>query len=253
MEDLKNIIVTKIQKPVVVNSVKGHYFEMENRPTFGLSLCISGQIFYTVNGQKYVSNKTTAIIFPKGGNYILKGDKEGLFPVVNFDCEGLNIQNILALNLEHPDACLKDFERLQELFLHNKSHCKIYSVFYELLDKIFSTNEQQHNGLKAVVRFIAENISNPELSNTMLAKKICISEVYLRKLFATHYNTSPKQYILECRIKKAKQLLIDTPFSITAIATECGFQSLYHFCRIFKERTGFTPSQFARQNKPFQI
>ena len=73
MDDLKNVVITEIQTPVVVNSVKGHYFKMENRSSFGLSLCIEGQIIYTMNGKQFVSNKSTAIILPKGASYILKG------------------------------------------------------------------------------------------------------------------------------------------------------------------------------------
>ena len=139
------------------------------------------------------------------------------------------------------------------MFLRNESRMKIYSSFYELLDSLVSPNEQNSDRLTFVVKYIEEHIQDPTLSNVELAKCLGISEVYLRKQFQTHYRVTPKQYILDIRIRKAKQLLVDTPFTVTAIAEECGFSSLYHFCRAFKQKTGMTPTKYAALNKIYQI
>lgn len=253
MNILDNMVITAIQPPVVVHSQKGRKFQMKNRPFFGLSLCIDGQITYTMSGKTYISNNSNAIFLPQGGTYSLFGDKEGLFPVVNFECQNFNCNEIMALTLENPKDCIQIFEALKSLFLHNESRLKIHSTFYDLLDKVSSTNPQKYNPLDSVIKYIAENIQHPELSNTELARQIGISEVYLRKLFLSHYNISPKQYILDTKIRKAKQMLCDTPFTVAAIAEECGFSSVYHFCRMFKQRTGLTPTQYATKNRIFKI
>ncbi len=245
---LDNLVVTNIETPLVVRSEKGRKFQMINRPCCGLSLCTSGQITYTMNGKRYISNQNNAILLPQGGTYSLLGDKEGFFPVVNFKCGNYNCNEIVILPLDNPQACIKNFETLKDLFLHNENHLKIYSNFYELLDKVSSANSQKQTPLDYVIKYISENIQSPELSNTCLARQIGISEVYLRKLFSAHYNITPKQYILDIRMRKAKQMLCDTPFTVVAIAEECGFSSVYHFCRTFKQRTGLTPTQYAAQN-----
>jgi len=250
---LDNIIITDIETPIVVHSEKGRKFQMTNRQSYGLSLCTSGQITYTMNGKKYISDQNKAVLLPKGGTYSLYGDREGLFPVVNFKCENFNCDEIIVVPLENSQAYVKDFETLKDLFLHDKNHLKIYSTFYGLLDKVSSANSQKQHPLASVIKYIAENIQSPELSNPCLARQIGISEVYLRKLFLTYYNITPKQYILGIRIQKAKQMLINTPFTVTAISEECGFSSLYHFCRTFKEKTGFTPTEYAKLNKMYQI
>ncbi len=51
----------------------------------------------------------------------------------------------------------------------------------------------------------------------------------------------------------AKQLLTDAFLTVTAVAEACGFCSVYHFCRVFKERAGMTPTQYARHNKASRI
>ena len=253
MNNLDNIIITDIEIPIVVHSKKGRKFQMTNRQSYGLSLCISGQVTYTMNGENYISDQNKAVLLPKGGTYSLQGDKEGLFPVVNFKCENFNCNEIVVVPLENSQAYIKDFETLKDLFLHDKNHLKIYSAFYELLDKVSSANLRKQHPLASVIEYIAENIQSPELSNTRLARQSGISEVYLRKLFLAFYNITPKQYILDIRIKKAKQMLINTPFTVTAISEECGFSSVYHFCRAFKNKTGMTPTEYANLNKIYQI
>lgn len=253
MNNLDNIVITDIEIPIVVHSKKGRKFQMTNRQSYGLSLCISGQITYTMNGENYISDQSKAVLLPQGGTYSLFGDAEGLFPVINFKCKNFNCNEIMVFKLENPQAFLKSFEALKNLFLDDKNHLKIYSVFYELLSKIYYENSQKHTLLDSAIQFIAENTQNPTLSNTCIAKQIGISEVYLRKLFLSYYHITPKQYVLDIRIRKAKQLLCDTPFSVTAISEECGFSSVYHFCRAFKNKTGMTPTEYANLNKIYQI
>ena len=253
MNVLENIMITDILQPITVHSEKGRKVQMKDRHSFGLSLCISGQITYTMGGKNYISHQGNAVILPQGGTYTLSFDKEGLFPVIDFKSENFNCNEITVLPLENPQACIQDFKILKDLFLRNECRLKKFSIFYGLLSKVSSSYSKKHPFLDAVIGFIEENIQEPALTNTALAKRIGISEVYLRKLFAVHYGMTPKQYILDIRIRKAKQMLIDTPFTVTAIAEECGFSSLYHFCRIFKQRTGLTPTQFTALNKIYKI
>ena len=253
MISFDELVITDIRKPTVVYSTKGSRYEMENRKYFGVCFSMSGQITYTMNGKRYVSKPDNAIIVPRGCSYCRVTDSEGRFPLINFSCSGLDIKEIAVLPLDNPQDFIQRFRTLQQMFLGNESRMKIYSGFYELLDSLLSHNEQNLDRLTFVVKYIEEHIQDPNLSNEELAKCLGISEVYLRKQFQTHYRVTPKQYILDIRIRKAKQLLIDTPFAIAAIAEECGFSSAYHFCRCFKQRTGKTPTQYASANRSYEI
>ena len=249
---MDKIIVTNIEEPFTVNSEKGKRIDMVHRNSYGISFCLCGQITYTMNGKEFVSTKDNAVLLPKNGTYSLHGDKEGLFPLINFDCEGFKLEEILVVPLDEPIASINGFDRIKELFLKKESHYKIYGAFYEMLDRIFC-EKSKSNPLLSVIRYIEENLSDPELTNKKIANQKGISEVYLRKLFIASFNTTPKQYVIDLRIKKAKSMLIDTPYSVTAISEICGFSSLYHFCRAFKEKTGTTPSEYAKYNKRFEI
>ena len=249
MERLKNIIVTELEAPQIVHSEKGRKFEMAKRPNFGLSLCIDGQITYTMDGKKYASTKQVAVILPQGGNYTLYGDKDGIFPLINFRCEGFFCDEIIVIPLGNPQACLHCFDALK----NGQNQFQLFSAFYKLLDEITTGQSIQNPLLVRAIQHIGQNLSSPVLTNASIAEALDISEVYLRKLFIHHLNTTPKQYILEQRLQKAKGLLTDTSLTVTAISENCGFSSIYHFSREFKKKNGITPSQYAESHKIFKM
>jgi len=253
MDIFKNTVVKNLSAPTVVRSKKGHSFHMTRRKTYGLSFCISGQITYTMNEKTYVSVPGFAVLLPKGGTYTLSGDKEGIFPLINFDAEAFDCREITVLPLVNPAACLQNFNVLRELSLRGEHRLKQYSLFYDILSLVSPEEMPKSDILEPALRYISENLQRTDLSNTDLARQLGISEVYLRKLFAAHCGKSPKQYILDARIQKAKELLLDTRCSVTAISELCGFASLYHFCRVFKQRTGFSPTQFSNNNRVYHI
>lgn len=245
--------VTDIQPPFTVHSAKGRLFETQNRPWCGLSLCISGQITYSMNGEQYLSVPGVAVFLPKGGRYSLHGDEEGLFPVINFQTDLELSPTIMTFPLSDPAGCLELFDQIRQLCSAAENRLKVYSLFYELLHQAFFSQMIRQNPLSPMIRYLNENLRDPSLTNTVLAKRLHISEVYLRKLFRQHYNTTPKQYLLDIRISRSKQLLSDTDLSVTEIAEQCGFSSVYHFCRAFRLRTGLTPSQYADSHKTYLI
>jgi len=96
-----------------------------------------------------------------------------------------------------------------------------------------------------------EHFDDAALSNEILASQSGISEIYFRRLFKEMFGTTPKQYILELRIKKACKLLMESSSNISEIAEACGFSSVYHFCRAFKSITSLTPTEYSKQNQDY--
>ena len=250
---LENIIVTDINKPLVVHTTRGYTHEAHNRPTYGLSLCQSGQITYSMAGEKYVSNPDCAVLLPRNGTYSLYGNKPGIFPLINFQSLEYVCDTIVTFPIRNPQKCLKAFDTLNHLFLYGGSSLAKFEVFYSLLNMISSEATRPVHRLQGINEYIEQNISCLDLTNQALAKHFNISEVYLRKLFLRYYNTTPKQYILDIKIRMAKQLLTDSTFSVTAIAEECGFSNVYYFCKIFREKTGMTPTEYATKNRIYRF
>ncbi len=252
MENLKNIVVTEIIDAIMVYSPKGRFEKMTDRICYGLSFCSEGQITYTHNGKKFISDNKHIIILPKGQSYTLKGDKTGIFPVINFTCNEPLTDTFLLFPADNIDIFMNDFEIIKKLILFPENHAKIMSIFYNMIHNLVPEG-CFCNTIAPAVKYIKKNYKEQKITNEFLAKECNISEIYLRKLFNKHLKTTPKQYIAEMRLQKAKQLLSEGTLKINSISEECGFQSSYNFCRFFKEKTGLTPTEYMKQNRIFKI
>lgn len=252
MHTLNKITVTDITQLLTISSPRGRKEEIRNRKSYGLSFCAEGKITYSMNAKQSVSDCKHAVILPKDQSYSLGGDKTGIFPVINFDCKELLCEEVISLPIKNPDAYIKDFEKMKALSFFEGNRAKIMSIFYNMLDRL-SAESTVHNVIAPAISYIESNYQNSRLSNTKLAETCNISEVYFRRLFAEAYKTTPKQFIVDIRMNKAKQLLSEGVSKICTIAEQCGFTNQYHFCRIFKEKTGVTPSEYMKQNKIYKI
>lgn len=244
--NLKNITVTEINNVVTIYSEKSRCDRMTDRKTYGLSFCKEGQITYIQNGTEYVSNKDCAIILPKCGTYLIKREISGTFPVINFDCLEFLCDTITVIPVGNAEELIADYERMKKLFGFDGNRTQIFGIFYGMLHKLGSDDIPRE--LLGAVRMICNEYSDASLTNAKLASACNISEVYFRKLFTNHFGISPKQYIIDVRIQKAKQLLAEGVWSGSVISEKCGFSNPYHFCRLFKQHTGITPSEYRKAN-----
>ena len=223
--------------------------QMNDRPTYGLSLCLDGKITYIQNGKEYVSDRAHAVLLPMGQSYVIRREKNGRFPLINFLTAVTVTDESCVFPIRDVESFVKDFEVMKRLALMPRSKNKLFSLFYEMLDRICVSQAEVFSPADPIAAFLQESYADEELSNTDLATRFHISEVYLRKLFLEKYGTTPHQYLLEIRLNRAKQLLAEGYLSVTEIAEHCGFTNLYHFSRTFKSRVGETPTAYMRNNK----
>ncbi|MBP3359526.1 MAG: helix-turn-helix transcriptional regulator [Clostridia bacterium] len=247
MNNLNSVTVTEITDIFTVFSPKGRRAAINNRYCYGLSFCRDGQITYTHNGKQYISDKNHAVILPQGQSYTLSGDKTGSFPVIDFKCTELLCDTIAVLPVENAESYIKDYEQMNALSFFEGNRLKILGIFYGMLHSLHSCSNAG-DILAPAVKYIENNYQDPSLNNATLAQQCALSEIYFRQLFTKKYKSGPKQFIIDIRINKAKQLLSEGFFRISVIADKCGFSNPYHFCRTFKQKTGITPTEYMKQN-----
>lgn len=68
------------------------------------------------------------------------------------------------------------------------------------------------------------------------------------RTFRRWVGETPIHFVLQTRIRKACQLLLDPDLSIDTIARLTGFSDRYHFGRVFKKQTGLTPAKYRKQH-----
>ena len=85
-----------------------------------------------------------------------------------------------------------------------------------------------------------------------LAKKLHYTRNHLYKLFKKEYGVSPSEYMMALRIEKAKMLFHDQTktLSVSNVAYAVGFADPLYFSRIFRQRTGASPTEFKNNPTP---
>ncbi len=108
-----------------------------------------------------------------------------------------------------------------------------------------------HAGIHQTVHEIAiylQNHSGEPCSLDDVAAHFFISRSYLTRIFKSVTGFTVTEYLMICRVRKAKMLLDKTDLNITEISTQIGFGSISYFERIFKRMTDLTPLQYRKRN-----
>jgi len=87
-----------------------------------------------------------------------------------------------------------------------------------------------------------ENISVEEL-----ARECGLSVYYYIKVFRAYTGQTPYDYLIDLRLQKARNLLIETNETVEVVALSVGFSESKNFIACFKKRLGITPLQFRKQ------
>ena len=97
--------------------------------------------------------------------------------------------------------------------------------------------------------YIAENYSDPTVSIETIADDIQLSTSYVSTLFKKAEGIAFSQYLLQYRIDMAKELLKNSGEKISTISERAGFGTYNNFVRMFKRKTGLSPSQYRLVNQ----
>lgn len=97
-----------------------------------------------------------------------------------------------------------------------------------------------------ILRFIRESFAQP-VSLEQIAEEFNYSPKYISNLVKAETGSSFTEYILDLRIEYAVEKLTKSNLEIKEIALQTGYNDLQYFYRVFKKRTGLTPSQYRKK------
>ena len=93
----------------------------------------------------------------------------------------------------------------------------------------------------------------PSLSIKQMAQLGQLSASSVIRLFRRHFNTTPRQWLLNRQLDHAQRLLLSSNLRVGEVAREVGMDNVYYFSRWFKERTGVPPRIYRQQNRSVLI
>jgi len=97
--------------------------------------------------------------------------------------------------------------------------------------------------LERTTTFLEQNLHR-QLSLAEMARHAHVSPETLGRLFRSHYQVSPVQYLTQRRMARARELLQARRHNISEVAHACGYASLQYFCRAFRKEFGMPPGVF---------
>ena len=239
----------------------------QQRKNFIIHFILNGQGTFWCDGNKYFLSPGKAfIITPK--NYVKYGadpktewtycwlafsgtDCTTLFKQCGFsdkthvfDYEESDIESLL-----HALDSLQNgtYEKNENIFtLQTSEMCfrTLSNCAKKLQTDTPSTPAMSESIIDAAVAYMQNNL-HQSFNISTLCKKLNISRTYFSMLFETTLQQSPYQYLLNLRIQRASELLLnDKNLHICEIAEMVGFLSSAQFCKTFHKLIGLKPSEF---------
>ena len=148
----------------------------------------------------------------------------------------LNIRNEVANN--YPAGQIYSDSLLNILGIHLLSKYSSHNQAIALQDLGLSPSR-----LYRAKEYIEVNFAQ-QIKLADIAKEVGLSQFYFDRQFKKSTNLTPHQYLTQCRINRAQDLLKNTDLKIGAIAQACGFSSQSYFTRQFRLQLGITPKVY---------
>lgn len=164
-----------------------------------------------------------------------------------FFCKLLGaIDDLVDGALLHPaqNDCLKDE------FLSADSISSLVESLKRYIGLFYSGSLRQMSDEKLIfdiLKYIANEYSNPGLSIKMVRSAFYLSESYFCVIFKKYVGRTFNKYITDFRIEKAKQLLRNPSYKVADIAAKVGFSDINYFVRVFKRYEGLPPNNYRRR------
>jgi AraC-like DNA-binding protein len=119
----------------------------------------------------------------------------------------------------------------------------------ELIDEdgnlVVAATELQDYRAEYACRYVLAHFQE-NINRDRMAEMVNLSPGYFSNLFRAEVGMSFSDYLIQVRIENAKSLLRRFELSVEAISKRCGFNSLAHFSRTFKDRCGLSPLKYRK-------
>ncbi|MDY3927819.1 MAG: response regulator [Clostridia bacterium] len=97
--------------------------------------------------------------------------------------------------------------------------------------------------INLAIEYINEHYGD-DISLYTIAKHVNLNSAYFSRFFKKNTGKNFSDYLLDFRMDKAKEMIIDGNLKIEDICNKIGYRSMSYFCKTFKNVTGCTPRQF---------
>ncbi len=147
------------------------------------------------------------------------------------------------------DPNFKNYYKMLPLFttkrIEGVSNLSQMLIKFLLTENLLSVNTEET--VEKCMEYISEHLGE-DLSIARLSREINVSKTVLYGKFRSRLNLTIGEYINQERIKRAKELLLNTKLTVEEISGQIGFASASYFTKNFREQVGVTPLKFRKKH-----
>jgi len=219
-------------------------------PYYDLTMVLEGRMEYRLNNRRVVASENDLILMPPG----TKRERfrtEGNTTYVSFN---FRTEEDLALPLFLEKGVGKEIRMM--IYACNEidrdqgeyTQAAFIDITSAILNAIrsFVTRSGNRSLTEQILTYIRENYRRP-ITLREIAKEMAYSAPYCDQVFKKDMGVSIVRYLIDYRISKVKEFLIENLISLKEIAERTGFGEGNYLSRQFRQRTGLSPLRFRKQ------
>jgi AraC-like DNA-binding protein len=221
---------------------------------------------FTLRNTRYVVDEHCMMLIPPNLMHIVEplGQPEGGHRVIHFEVpEGsralMALPEVVRVDREGMKTARALFGQLldppPEDPLARAWHqagilCQLLAIYRIQASEMVQGEEGVHAGwghVQKAIHLIQQQHQLPDCSLAGVAEACRITPAYMSRLFKRTMGVSPVTYLNQFRVERAQSMLLNTDLTCFEIAERCGFASGVVFSKVFKSRTGATPTGWRRE------
>lgn len=232
--------------------------------SYNLHLVFQGEGYVFHEGERIPMGRGRGFLFPRGAY-----QQYGCDPTHPWDVRWVHFDTATSLPLlEEVDQSRGYFFTFDpgngletvfnELFILSESfetrnEPRISALLYEILITLLQNSEplngsvtlETRHSIRSTADIIHNECQRPWTLESM-SRLAGYSNYHFLRLFRRIMGKTPNRYLSECRLARAKLLLVSSDLTVAHIASHSGFQQSSYFIKVFKQMEGMPPNQYRR-------
>lgn len=258
-ENIKKFIYEE-SKPLGISFVgetlcdEKYMIERQCSSLTSLEYIVDGDGTLEIDGKIYHPKKGDVFLLTKGSRHKYYSEKENPWHKYFISFYG-PVADMLIENYINKDTylfkncmCEKNFTHIFDIAFSNDEPSKIQSLLcvevFKLFNFIFDSTIIENEDFADKIKRYIENHISEEFSLENLCNDMNYSKNHIINMFSQKFKITPYQYYKQCKIKLAKEYLVNTKMTVKEISNALSFADQQYFSYSFKKETGYSPKKY---------
>lgn len=249
----------------------GHFFltpayiiSRDNYDYYLLILIENGELQVEYEGKRFVARARDVVLIDCKHPHAYRALKATSFRYFHFD--GCSSEMLYTMLTEKYGYCIHLTQQMavesamvtllglayNGLENEFKISAQIHGILSELLSQEDTDNHPQDALVTKAIAYMEKHF-NESMTVEDIAATVGLSPYYFSRLFRKYTNLSPHAYLVDLRITFARDLLASSQIPIEQVAERCGFNSVQHFIRCFRQHIHCSPREYRKQTAGYEM